>query len=149
MFQGFHRLQICSNWTHRTKVTNLIWIQRVNSDLTMDSNWTHKIIGFIGSLDSTHSKDSNEVSFVIFGSTEQKLWFFKDLDQIWFENLFEICSGSDRATWRYGIRWYRFVRIKNWGRWIWVDVDARDQSVPVRLVILSGALDRDLTVTER
>jgi hypothetical protein len=73
MFQGFHRLQICSNWTHRTKVTNLFRIQRVNLDLTMDSKQSHKITGFIGSLDSTPSKDSNEVSFAILRATDQKL----------------------------------------------------------------------------
>jgi hypothetical protein len=33
----------------------------------MDSKLTHKITGFIGSLDSTHPKDSNEVSIAIFG----------------------------------------------------------------------------------
>jgi hypothetical protein len=36
----------------------------------MDSKRTHKIIGFIESLDSTHPKDSNGILFGIFGPTD-------------------------------------------------------------------------------
>jgi hypothetical protein len=52
---------------------NLFRIQGLDSDLSMDSKITHKIIGFIESLDSTHPKDSNEVLFAIFRVTDQKL----------------------------------------------------------------------------
>jgi hypothetical protein len=36
-------------------------------------------------MDSRCSKDSNGILFVIFGLTDRKIWFFKDLDEIWFE----------------------------------------------------------------
>jgi hypothetical protein len=37
-------------------------------------------------MDSRGSKDSNDILFAIFGPTDQKIWFSKDWDQIWFEN---------------------------------------------------------------
>jgi hypothetical protein len=38
-------------------------------------------------LASTSLKDSNGMRFAIFGSTELKIWFLQDADQIWFEIL--------------------------------------------------------------
>jgi hypothetical protein len=66
-----------------------IWIYQANrrfdSNLKIVSNWTHKIWSFIVLRDSRSLKDSNEILFVIFRVTDQKLWFFKDLDQIRFQ----------------------------------------------------------------
>jgi hypothetical protein len=68
-----------------------IWIKHVNrrfdSNLKIVSNWTHKIWSFIVLLDSRCSKDSNGISFIIFGPTDQKIWFSEDLDQFWFQIL--------------------------------------------------------------
>jgi hypothetical protein len=36
-------------------------------------------------MDSRSLKDSNGISFVIFGLINRKIWFFKDLDQFWLE----------------------------------------------------------------
>jgi hypothetical protein len=133
MFQGFHRLQICSIWTHRTKVTNLFWTQRVDSDLPMDSKWTHKIIGFIDPLDSAHPKDSNEVSFAIFGSTEQKLWFFEGLDQFRFQTSIWKSIKPEAYTWLLLISRYPFGWITFDSRRIKRDLDAPDRPVPLWL----------------
>jgi hypothetical protein len=40
-------------------------------------------------MDSTRSKDSIDVLFVIFGRRNQKLWFSEDWTEFWFENKFE------------------------------------------------------------
>jgi hypothetical protein len=45
----------------------------------MDSKESHKIIGFIDPLDSTQSKDSNEVSFAKFGQAIRFLSILQDL----------------------------------------------------------------------
>jgi hypothetical protein len=58
--------------------------RRFDSNLKIVSNWTHKIWVFIALLDSKCSKDSNEISFVIFGPTDQMIWILQDLDQFWF-----------------------------------------------------------------
>jgi hypothetical protein len=36
-------------------------------------------------MDSTCSKDSIDILFVIFRITDQKIWFIKVLDEIWFQ----------------------------------------------------------------
>jgi hypothetical protein len=64
-------------------------------------------------MDSTCLKFSSDILFVIFGCRNQKLLIFKDLDEIWFENLIWICFGSEVATCRNEIHRYRFVRITN------------------------------------
>jgi hypothetical protein len=83
-----------------------IWINHANrefdSNLKIVSNWTHKIWSFIVLLDSTLPKDSNSTSFANFGPTDQKIWFSKDWDQIWLENLFEICLIRG---WPRGVFW--------------------------------------------
>jgi hypothetical protein len=99
-----------------------IWIKPANrwfeSNLQIVSNWTHKIRSFIVLLDSTLSKDSNGISFVIFWVTDQKLWFFKDLDQFWFEKPIWILFWSEAGH----------VAISDW-------------RVPLRLDLVCGALD--------
>jgi hypothetical protein len=71
-----------------------IWIYQANrrfdSNLKIVSNWTHKIWSFIVLRDSRSLKDSNETLFVIFWVTDQKLWFFKDLES----NLNSNCNSS-------------------------------------------------------
>jgi hypothetical protein len=63
-----------------------IWINQANrrfdSNLKMVSNWTHKIWSIIVLLDSRCSKDSNGISFVIFGLTEDFILILQDLGQI-------------------------------------------------------------------
>jgi hypothetical protein len=54
--------------------------------LKIVSNWTHKIWSFIVLLDSRSFKDSNEISFVIFRPTDQKIWISKDWVHIWLLN---------------------------------------------------------------
>jgi hypothetical protein len=41
-------------------------------------------------MDSTSLKVSNDILFTIFGPRDQKIWFIKDLDQIWFQILIQI-----------------------------------------------------------
>jgi hypothetical protein len=94
-------------------------------------------------MDSTHSKVSNGVLFVIFGRRDQKIWIIKVLYEIWFEIPIWITFKSGADTWSYLIRRYHFRRIKNWGRWILLDLDAPDRPVPVRYVNFSGAYDED------
>jgi hypothetical protein len=82
-----------------------IWIKQATrqfvSNLNIVSNWTHKIWIIIVLLDSRCSKDSNGISFVIFGHTDQKLWFFKVLAQIWFNFYFEFLFdfGGRHVAW--------------------------------------------------
>jgi hypothetical protein len=59
------------------------------------------------------------------------------------KNLFEFYFDSDRATWRYGIRWYRFGRISIVDRRIQVDLDVQDLPIPLHLSDLLGSLDLD------
>jgi hypothetical protein len=54
-----------------------------DSDLNIDSKWTHKIRSFIVLLDSTHSKDSNEILFVKFGQVFYFLSILQDAVAIW------------------------------------------------------------------
>jgi hypothetical protein len=69
-----------------------IWINQANrrfdSNLKIVSNWTHKIWIIIALLDSRFPKDSNGISFAIFGSMNRKIWILQDWNGIWFENLF-------------------------------------------------------------
>jgi hypothetical protein len=99
-----------------------IWIYQANrrfdSNLKVVSNWTHEIWSFIVLLDSRCSKDSNGISFVIFWVTDQKLWFFKDLDQFWFEKPIWILFWSEAGH----------MAISDW-------------RVPLRLDHVCGALD--------
>jgi hypothetical protein len=92
-----------------------IWIYQANrrfdSNLKIVSNWTHKIWIFTVLMDSRCSKDSNHISFVIFGPTDQKIWFLEDWNGIWFEILNRICFKAEVATWLYRISRYRFGRI--------------------------------------
>jgi hypothetical protein len=90
-----------------------IWIyhanRRFDSNLKIDSKWTHKIWNFIVLLDSRYSKDSNEILFAILWVTDQKIWILQDWDQIWFIVLFWIsfltrswhvaCSGRAIPIW--------------------------------------------------
>jgi hypothetical protein len=39
-------------------------------------------------MDSRRPKDSNDTKFAIFGSTDQKIWIIKVLDEIRFKFLF-------------------------------------------------------------
>jgi hypothetical protein len=41
-------------------------------------------------LGSTGFKDSNGISFAIFGSIEHKIWISEDWNQIWFEILIRV-----------------------------------------------------------
>jgi hypothetical protein len=59
--------------------------RRFSPNLKIVSKWTHEIRAFIILLDSTGFKDSNGISFAIFGPTDQKIWISQDWDQIWFE----------------------------------------------------------------
>jgi hypothetical protein len=67
-------------------------------------------------MDSTHSKDSNDILFVIFGPIDQKIWILQDSIEIWFEILFWICFESEADTWRNIIGQYQFVWITVLGR---------------------------------
>jgi hypothetical protein len=44
-----------------------------------------------------------------------------------------ILFDSKTDTWQLLIAWYRFVRIRLYGRWILWDVDGPDLSIPVRV----------------
>jgi hypothetical protein len=92
-----------------------IWIKHANREFDSNSkivsNWTHKIWSFIVPLDSRCSKDSNGISFVIFGPTDQNIWILQDWVEIWFEILFRNRFDSDRATWQIPTGAYRFDRI--------------------------------------
>jgi hypothetical protein len=58
---------------------------------------------FIVLLDSRSLKDSNGISFAIFGSTDKKIWFLQDWDQIWFQFLIRV-SVLTRG-WPRGLIW--------------------------------------------
>jgi hypothetical protein len=78
-----------------------IWINQANrrfdSNLKIVSNGTHKIWIFIVLLDCTFPKDSNEILFVIFGPTDQKIWILQDWIEFWFKFLFEIDFDSEQG----------------------------------------------------
>jgi hypothetical protein len=126
-----------------------IWIYQANrrsdSNLKIVSNWAHKIWSFTVLLDSTLSKDSNDISFVIFGPTDQKIWILQDWIKFWFENLFEFCFDPMLATCSILIGWYPFGWITTWSRWIKVDLNGPDLMVPFRWLNRTDPLDLDLT----
>jgi hypothetical protein len=78
----------------------------------MVSNWILKLWIINALLDSTYSKDSNDILFVIFGPRNQKIWFFKDLAKIRFEFLIWTLIDLGADTWPCLIAPYRF----GWGR---------------------------------
>jgi hypothetical protein len=84
-------------------------------------------------MDSTCSKDSNGILFVIFWVVYWKIWFLQVCRYLkGFEsNLNQNRSGLD--TWQLVIRRYRFVRIIIVERWIKRDLDGSDRPVPLRL----------------
>jgi hypothetical protein len=84
-------------------------------------------------MDSRSLKDSNEILFVIFRVTDQKLWFLQDWNGIWFENLFGILFEHRQATWRVLISWYRFGWICTEGRRIKRETNAPDLRIPLRV----------------
>jgi hypothetical protein len=83
-------------------------------------------------IDSTCSKDSNDILFVICGLINQKIWFSEDLDEFWFKFLFESCFKSGTATCLLLIGAYRFGQIRSVDRRIWSDMDGSDRTVPFR-----------------
>jgi hypothetical protein len=99
-----------------------IWIKQANrrfdSNLKLVSNWTHKIWSFIVLLDSICSKDSNGISFVIFGPRDQKIWILQEWTKFQFviSNLNRVRSGCD--TWRVLVGVYQFGQISDVERWI-------------------------------
>jgi hypothetical protein len=126
-----------------------IWIKQANrrfdSNLRIVSKWTHEIWGFIVLRDSTSFKDSNGISFVIFGPTDQKIWFSEDLDQFWFQNL-------NRNRFKTGGSRGRFLlaRTGSTGSRLWIVGSKviwthRISPYLFGLVICSGVLDRDPT----
>jgi hypothetical protein len=97
----------CSTWWEDSKdykfvifghLKQKIWFKQVNGEvwlnLKMISIWLLKLCTISALLDSTHSKDSNDILFAIFRVTDQKIWFIKVLDQIWFQILIRICFKS-------------------------------------------------------
>jgi hypothetical protein len=84
-------------------------------------------------LDSAHPKDSNGILFAIFRVTDQKLWFFKDLDQIRFQTSIWFSFKPEAYTWLVLICWYPFGWITIDSRRIKRDLDAPDRPVPFRL----------------
>jgi hypothetical protein len=82
-----------------------IWSNQANgrfdSNLKMVSNWTHKIWSIIVLLDSRGFKDSNGISFAIFGPMDQKIWISEDWNQIWFEILIRVSiwTRGRHAAW--------------------------------------------------
>jgi hypothetical protein len=111
-----------------------IWFKHANreldSNLKIVSNLTHKIWIIIVLLDSRCSKDSNGILFAIFGCRDQKIWFFKVSAQIWFNFYFELLFDLEKATWRYGIRRYRFGWICTGSRWIKRELSGSDLKIP-------------------
>jgi hypothetical protein len=97
-----------------------IWIKQVNRsvwlNLKLDSKWILKLWNNRALMDSRCFKDSNDILFAIFQVTGWKLWIIKDLDEIWFEILFESCFKSGADTWRVLIRRYHFGWITDWNR---------------------------------
>jgi hypothetical protein len=52
-------------------------------------------------MDYTLPKDFNGILFAIFRVTDQKLWFFKDLNKIWFLKsiLISVCFRDWHVAW--------------------------------------------------
>jgi hypothetical protein len=114
----------CSTWWEDSRdykfiifghLVQKIWIKQVNRrvwlNLKMISIWVMKLCNISAPLDSTCSKDSNGILFVIFGCRDQKIWIIQDLTAFWFEILFWIYFDSEANTWRVLIRGYWFMRI--------------------------------------
>jgi hypothetical protein len=84
-------------------------------------------------MDSRLPKDSNGILFVIFGVTDQKIWFLQDCDQIWFRFPFENLFEHRQATWLIVIGWYPFGWIVSVSRWILSGMCGWDRPMPVQL----------------
>jgi hypothetical protein len=92
-----------------------IWIKQANrrfdSNLKIVSNWTHKILDIFVLLDSIFPKDSNSILFVIFGPTDQKIWFFWRFGSnlVWNSNLAYV--------------WFADRHVADSDRWVLVHSD--------------------------
>jgi hypothetical protein len=64
---------------------------------------------------------------------DRKIWFKQYLVEIWFEFLFWNSFEPEIDMWRIVIRRYRFVQIRDRGRWIKWDLDGSDSPVPAHL----------------
>jgi hypothetical protein len=84
-------------------------------------------------MDSTHSKVSSGILFVIFWVIDQKIWISKDWIEIWFQNLIWIRFKSEADTCLIPIGLYRFVWISDVERRILKDLDVPDWTVPFQL----------------
>jgi hypothetical protein len=93
-----------------------LWIKQANRcvwfKLKIDSIWILKLCVIMVLLDSTHSKVSNDILFVIFGPMNQKIWIIQYWTEFRFEILFYICFESEQATCRFLISRYQFRRIR-------------------------------------
>jgi hypothetical protein len=88
----------CSTWLEDSRdykfvifghLVQKIWIKQVNRgvwfNLKIISNWILKQWNFMALLESTCSKVSNDILFVIFRCTVWKIWISKDLAKIRFK----------------------------------------------------------------
>jgi hypothetical protein len=82
MFQGIHRLQICSNWTYRTKVMNFMVFVSHFASLFFNQHFSQNQWGFSVEMGSTHFKDFIDIKFVIFGQVFYFISILLDLHQI-------------------------------------------------------------------
>jgi hypothetical protein len=93
-------------------VIQKIWIKqakrRVWFNLKIVSNWILKLWIIITLVDSTYSKDSNDILFEIFRVRKQKLWIMQDSIEIWHEFLFWISFKPEVATCLFPIWAYQF-----------------------------------------
>jgi hypothetical protein len=96
-------------------------------------------------MDSTCLKVSSDILFMIFGRRNQKLWIFKDLDEIWSENLNE--SVLDKESPRVAMRFAGTVLFgsRTWS--VRSKLDRTDLIGPYPFVLsdLLESLDRDPT----
>jgi hypothetical protein len=83
MFQGFHRLQICSIWTHRTKVMNLLGFEGHFAILFFNLNISQNHWCFSVEMGSTHFKDFRDILFVNFGQVFYFLSILQDAVENW------------------------------------------------------------------
>jgi hypothetical protein len=83
----------------------------------MVSNWILKLWSFCALMDYTCSKDSNDLLFVNFRVTDQKIWILQDLNKIWFLNsiLISIWFGDRHVAWSDRAIPVRVDR--QWGAW--------------------------------